>query len=495
MPLIRNKRALKAHIKAYLSPLRTECGLLEVEDIKALTQRFGEEEEASEDGEKSLFTLPPLPLEESAVDQWLHKGVLAWLKEQQASEDVIRQVMALAPVSPSSSVTTTMSAASPPSSSSVAGGDAMGVEKGHAAELPQTLPPTPSSGFTFSALRQRLKETREKLEMHPTPNGEGQPKTVNPARAAIHDSNESSSSTGGAQQETVEQDTTQSKVLVSAKSCDGSQERLGQTKHQGEAVETYATGDGVETGSSTRSPQSTTHVQDALSPSSFEFGRDGTTALQSRETAPVQDRERENTRKKVRYEETRETHTWNGEKERVEKKKKPKESSSVASLTFSSPARSSSSHWAESQGGFTVMPLNDDELFDTIPPPPPVMHPLHVYPPPPFPTHVPSQHRLMPSLSPFPPPPPFYASPPSSGGNASALSPAMDAPYDPTAEVYRPYPSPPLFHPYPSYTEEGMGGTTSTEWRGGGAGHNSLSSPPFYSHPSNRSAGGGASFR
>lgn len=541
MPLIRQKRALKAHIKAYLSPFCAEYGWLEVEDIKNLTQRLaGEEEE-----ESSSLALPPLPLEEKEVDVRVHRGVIKWLKEQHASDDVLQKVVALSPEPKEDP------AGAPCSSFPASKGVAPSTVTGTAADSIAGSSTTPTSaGLTFSALRQRLKETREKLEKNqPKKEENHNPRSTEEAETAVKEkgvqqaSGSTSSGPGHPHDGQAENAEVPSTAQTSNKNEKGSNEIFSVTgsgmnnprmvlkgtsekssdhlstppldplsvEEKAEEKEKKSSITALISGSAASEKDRRNDAESLTSDEKERHRR--SVSFMVTELAPLSAHEEDSmSKKKKKLEDVKEDgveHTARGDGE--ERKKKSKESSPQLSSSHSPVQQSSPSRRLESQSGFKVVPLNDDELFDDIPVPPSSslsghhLHPHHShhyydYPPPPPPPPVPpyypapqsspQHHLMMSSQHPFSSTrPTLLNSPPPSAG-VSYFSPSnysADSASDYTAGGY---PSHPPYHSAP-YDEEGGTIVASDKRRGGFAGGNLTSYPPSY-YPENSHSGGGA---
>eukprot|EP00796_Vickermania_ingenoplastis_P006640 gene6640-4759_t len=137
MAVLRNKRELKAHIKALLAPLATSDQFLELDEVKALTQSIA-------DGIQ-------LPCDAEEVIGTTYDEVLCFLKEHSASADVLDSVAAK------------KRQAAPPPAPAPASDPAAEAPDGTAA-CASARAPSSTTGLNFSALQQRLQKKREELQ-------------------------------------------------------------------------------------------------------------------------------------------------------------------------------------------------------------------------------------------------------------------------------------------------------------------------------------------
>lgn len=522
MPLIRNKRALKAHIKAYLTSFRAQHGLLEVEDIKALSARFAEEEQL-EGAERSSFSLPPLPLEEEVVAVLLHKGVVEWLKEQHASADVLQQVMTLMPAQKEPEASTA-------SLSSIRGG----VSKLQTQAESHIGPSPTSSSLSFSALRKRLRETRDQMEKMQAEGFVSDIVASNNAEKekGVKPNNKNHICNTGIEgkRERMEFQTTEGKT--ERNEGEETMESESELKEEGrEILNKKKTREG---GNLSDAPLGSTTAAHVACESEKHFARNSSSAFfcdelesnpslhhsslenftsevleknkrtQEQEAGkislspsfltadffPLDVSKDEPIKKKIRNE-AREENDGVSEKkdsEGGEKKKRVKELLPLSSILSNShlQPQQSSARRMESQSVFHVTPLNDDELFESIPlppAPPPVPAHSYYYHPHGYPPHSHQFHAPAPSTySHWTPthlaPPLNLAQPyPSSFSYSSSPNPRMDPPFDSPPESHRHH-----HDPHHHYSPYNLGGDTSAgrnEERGGTTGYPSSS---LYTH-------------
>lgn len=539
MPLIRNKKALKAHIKAYLTPFCAQYGLLEVEDIKTLSQRFSEEEQL-EGVERSSFSLPPLPLDEEVVAVLLHKGVVEWLKEQHASADVLQQVMALMPArkEPAASTASLSSVNGRVSKQQTQSEDIIGPS------------PTSTSSFSFSALRQRLRETRDQMEKIQAQgvisNVAGGSNDEKEKGEKTDISNRSCSSGLEGKKGRMEFQSTEDKtkkvereetieserdlkeegsdILIRKKTRgweNMSEAPLGSTTvtHMEGEIEKYSTKkfspdfvfDNLE-----RKPSRTHSSMENFASEVLENDKGAqeqaagevrlSPSFPTADFTPLDASKDEPMKKKNRNENRKENDGVSEIKdvEGGERKKRVKELLSLSPVLSNSPAQpqQSSTRRIESQSVFHLTPLNDDELFDSIPlpPPPPAAANSYYHHPHGYPPHSHQFHAPVPSTySHWNPthvaPPPFNSVPPhaSSFSYSSAPNPRADPLFESPPEPYRHQHG--NLHQYSPYNAGGETNAGRSDERGGTTGYPPTSSDTYsYPHVNGQGAGGVDSF-
>lgn len=144
MAAIRNKRELKAYIKKFFTPFASTHGILDVEDVRELTQQVGAEKV---DGQTLSF-----PYESAEMDEYLYSSLISFLTKQGVESEVLERVKAMKEQSTPR-----------PEKDGAAVGMSSAEHQSKSEPSPAASTTTPS--MTFTALKMHLKKKREEQNM------------------------------------------------------------------------------------------------------------------------------------------------------------------------------------------------------------------------------------------------------------------------------------------------------------------------------------------